>query len=448
MTYRKIILMLIAILVIVVGSQGLARIKQVSGSPVPASVSIGLEGPAPAPGMKTTDEMIKFWQARFERDPRDFISLTFLGDAFIRKARETGDVTEYERADATLQKALKLHPNYEVAQAYLSVVQYVKHDFQGALSLASQVYTAHPNAVQALATIGDAQLELGRYVEAETTYQQLNKKAPSAPVFTRLARLAWLHGKPTDALNLMHQAIADSDEMGLSGENSAWYHFQLGELYFNTGQLEKADSQYALALKAFDNYYLALAGRGKVRAAQGEYKAAITFYEKAVSIIPQPDMLAALGDLYGLTGDTVKAKQEYDTVEFIGKLQAINQVIYNRQLALFYANHNLNLEKSLVMAQKELENRKDIYAYDTYAWALYKNKRYSQAAEIMKGAIRLGTRDAMLYYHAGMIYQALGEDKEAEQMLSQALAINPHFDLMQAPIARRALIDIYTQTKN
>jgi len=448
MTYRKIILMLIAILVIVVGSQGLARIKQVSGSPVPASVSIGLEGPAPAPGMKTTDEMIKFWQARFERDPRDFISLTFLGDAFIRKARETGDVTEYERADATLQKALKLHPNYEVAQAYLSVVQYVKHDFQGALSLASQVYTAHPNAVQALATIGDAQLELGRYVEAETTYQQLNKKAPSAPVFTRLARLAWLHGKPTDALNLMHQAIADSDEMGLSGENSAWYHFQLGELYFNTGQLEKADSQYALALKAFDNYYLALAGRGKVRAAQGEYKAAITFYEKAVSIIPQPDMLAALGDLYGLTGDTVKAKQEYDTVEFIGKLQAINQVIYNRQLALFYANHNLNLEKSLVMAQKELENRKDIYAYDTYAWALYKNKRYSQAAEIMKGAIRLGTRDAMLYYHAGMIYQALGEDKEAEQMLSQALAINPHFDLMQAPIARRALVDMYTQTKN
>ncbi len=89
-------------------------------------------------------------------------------------------MSEYERADATLQKALKLHPNYEVAQAYLSVVQYVKHDFLGALDLASQVYSAHPNAIQALATIGDAQLELGRYTEAETTYQQLNKKAPCA----------------------------------------------------------------------------------------------------------------------------------------------------------------------------------------------------------------------------------------------------------------------------
>ena len=448
MTYRKIVFMLIAALVIVGGSHGLSLMNQDSSSPAPASVSIGLEGPAPAPGMKTTDEMIKFWQARFERDQRDFISLTFLGDAFIRKARETGDVTEYERADATLRKALKLHPNYEVAQAYLSVVQYVKHDFLGALDLASQVYAAHPNAIQALATMGDAQLELGRYTEAETTYQQLNKKAPSAPVYTRLARLAWLHGKTTDALNLMQQAIADSDEANLSGENVAWYHFQLGELYFNTGQLQKADAQYAVALKAFDNYYLALAGRGKVRAAQGNYKEAITFYEKAVSIIPQPDLLAALGDLYALTGHSVKAKQEYDTVEFIGKLEAINQVIYNRQLALFYANHNLNLEKSLTMAQKELDHRKDIYAYDTYAWALYKNNRYSQAAEMMNHAMELGTHDAMLYYHMGMIYRALGEDKQAEQMLSQALAINPHFDLMQAPIARSTLTDLYTQMKD
>src|ERR1051325_1967946 len=237
MTYRKIILILIAALIIVGGSQGLVRFQRASRVPTPASVSIGLEDSASVPGMKTTDEMIQFWQARFERDPRDFISLTFLGDALIRKARETGDVSKYEQADATLQKALKMHPNYEVAQAYLSTVQYVKHDFQGALELANQVYAAHPNAVQALATIGDAQLELGRYTEAEKTYQQLNQKSPSAPVYTRLARLTWLQGNPAGALHWMQQAIADSEELGLSGENAAWYHFQFGELYFNTGQL-------------------------------------------------------------------------------------------------------------------------------------------------------------------------------------------------------------------
>jgi tetratricopeptide (TPR) repeat protein len=435
------------VLIVVGGSQGLALLYRGRTSPA-ANSSVGFEGSVPAPGMKTTDEMIKFWQDRFNRDPRDFISLTFLGDALIRKARETGDVSEYQRADATLQKALALHPKYEVAQAYLSVVEYVQHNFIGALDLASQVYDAHPDAVGALATMGDAQLELGRYREAEAAYDELNKKSPSAPVYSRLARLAWLQGKPSDALNLMQQAIIDSEETGLSGENAAWYHFQMGELYFNTGQMEKADEQYVNALKAFDNYYLALAGRGKVRAAQGDYAEAITYYEQAVRIIPQPDLIAALGDLYRLTGDTDKAKQEYETVEFIGKLEAINQVIYNRQLALFYANHNTNLEKSLEMSQKELENRKDIYAYDAYAWALYKNKHYTDAAVMMEAAMRLGTRDAMLYYHAGMIEHALGRNQQAEQLLSQALAINPHFDLMQASIARLTLIDVLAQIKD
>ncbi len=427
MTYRKIILMLITTLAIISGSRGLSLIKQASSSPAPVNISIGLEGPVPAPGMKTTDEMIKFWQDRFERDQRDFISLTFLGDAYIRKARETGDVSEYERADATLQKALKMHPAYEVAQAYLSTVRYVQHDFQGAFDLANQVYTAHPDAISALATMGDAQLELGHYAEAETVYEELDKKSQSAPVYTRLARLTWLHGKPTEALNWMQQAVFDSDETGLSGENSAWYHFQLGEMYFNTGQLEQANTQYAAALKAFDNYYLALAGLGKVHAAQGRYTEAIEYYEKAVAVIPQPDLLSALGDLYAVTGSSDKAKQEYDTVVFIGKLQAINKVIYNRQLVLFYANHNFNLKESLQLAQNELMHRKDIYAYDTYAWALYKNGGYTEAADAIQQAMKLGTRDAALYYHAGMIYKSLGDDAQAQTMLSEALSINPHF---------------------
>jgi len=448
MMYRKIILVMIIALVFVSGSRALALFSQARTSSPVANSAAGFEGSEPAPGMKSTDEMIQFWQDRFSRDPRDFISLTFLGDALIRKARETGDVSEYQRADATLQKALKMHPNYEVAQAYLSTVKYVQHDFRSALDLASRVYKVHPDAVGALATMGDAQLELGQYPEAKAIYNELNQKSPSAPVYSRLARLTWLEGKPTDALNLMQQAIIDSDETGLSGENAAWYHFQMGELYFNTGNLEKAEAQYTDALKSFDHYYLALGGQGKVRAARGDYASAITFYEQAVRIIPQPDLIAALGDLYTLTGDSAKAKQEYDTVQFIGKLEAINQVIYNRQLALFYANHNINVQKSLEMSQNELKNRKDIYAYDTYAWALYKNQQYTDAAATMKNAMQLGTRDALLYYHAGMIYHALGESRQAEQFLSQALAINPHFDLLQAPIARRTLIDLLTQIKD
>jgi len=53
--------------------------------------------------------------------------------------------------------------------------------------------------------------------------------------------------------------------------------------------------------------------------------------------------------------------------------------------------------------------------------------------------MRLGTRDALIHYHAGMIYQKLGARRIAEKHLRAALEINPTFDLLQAEIAKQAL---------
>lgn len=438
MSQRKVIL-LIVISALIIGGSYLANASRTSSSPASSEPSISIEASSPGFGMKSTDELTVFWRERFERDPRDFISLTYLAESHIRKGRETGDVSEYQKAEAILRDSLKINSSYEPTLAYLSAALFVQHDFSGALELANRVYNADPRALQALATIGDAQLELGHYAEAETAYEKLNERSPSAPVYTRLARLAWLHGKPTEALNWMQQAVANSDEMGLSGENSAWYHFQLGELYFNTGQLEQADAQYATALKAFNNYHLALAGLGKVRAAQGKYEDAIEYYQQAVNILPQPDFLAALGDIYMLTDQPDEAQLQYETVEYIGKLAALNEQIYNRQLANFYSDHDLHVKEALRLALAELESRKDIYGYDAAAWANYQNGNFEEAQTLMDQAMALGTHDAHLYYHAGMIALELGDETQAREYLEQALTINPHFSVLYADEARRIL---------
>jgi tetratricopeptide (TPR) repeat protein len=439
MSQRRNILLLAAALVIVGVSYWASTVQRASGSPAPVTVSLDLESPPSAPGMDTTDQLIKFWRGRFEHDPRDYLSLTFLGEAFIRKGRETGDASQYESAEAALSKALAINPNYDGANAYLSAVRFVKHDFRGALDLANRLHAANPSALQPLATIGDAQLELGNYPDAATAYQQLLDRNPSPAVYSRVARLAWLKGHPDSALQWMKQAVDETAQLGLSGENAAWYQFQLGELYFNTGNAEAAAQQYNAALDSFNNYYLALAALGKVRAAQGRYDEAIGYYQRAVAIIPQPDFLAALGDLYAITGQTEQAQSQYGTVQFIGKLAAINQVIYNRQLALFDANHDQKLSEALDLASKEAAIRKDVYSYDTLAWALYKNGRAEEASTAMDQAMKLGTQDALLYYHAGMIDQSLGHREQAQALLTKALALNPHFDLLQARIAQAAL---------
>jgi tetratricopeptide (TPR) repeat protein len=408
-------------------------------TPRSASAAFSIDAPVPNTGMASTDEQIAFWRARFDANPEDYISVMQLGRTFLNKARETGDVADYERAEAALRKSLDLFPDYEDAQVYLAGARFAEHDFTGAFDLATHVYTTDPKSLQALATIGDAQLELGNYDTASTAYQQLLDRAPSPPAYSRNARLLWLQGRPTEAFDFMQRAARDPASVELSRETAAWYEWQLGELSFQAGRVDDAATYYEASLKRYPNYYLALAGLGKARAAQGRYDDAIALYQHAVDIIPQPDFLAGLGDLYTVTGRPEDARRQYDTVDFIGKLAAINRVVYNRQLALFSANHDRNLPGALDLATQELKVRKDIYGYDALAWTLYKNGRFQEAAQASTQAMSLLTRDATLYYHAGMIAQALGDQGQAKQLLQEALSINPHFDLLQARVAQDAL---------
>jgi tetratricopeptide (TPR) repeat protein len=436
---RRMVFLAGAVLLIIAASYVINRGSAGSSASPSAPVTLDGEDATGGMGMKTTDELIAFWDGRVTRAPRDFISMTFLAGSIMHKARETGDIAQYQRAETTINQALAIDPDYEGAQAYLAAVRYTEHDFTGALALASQVYAAHPNVVSALATMGDAQLELGNYKEAEADYQRLNQRNPGPAVDSRLSRVAWLQGHPDQAIALMQQAGAEAQDLALTGESAAWYQFQLGELYFQTGRPDQAATYYGQALDLFPNYYLALAGLGKARAAQERYDEAVKYYQQAIAIIPQPDFLAALGDIYTLTGQPANARQQYDTVEFIGKLAAINKVIYNRQLALFDANHDRRLDEALTLTSQELAARKDIYGYDAQAWALYKNGRYQEAQAAMQQAMKLGTQDALLDYHAGMIAKSLGDTAQARLLLSRALAHNAHFDLLQARVARAAL---------
>lgn len=58
----------------------------------------------------------------------------------------------------------------------------------------------------------------------------------------------------------------------------------------------------------------------------------------------------------------------------------------------------------------------------------------------MRRALVLGTRDAMLYYHAGTIELAAGDSVAARAHLRTALAVNPYWHPSQ-PAAVRAVLD-------
>ena len=438
-------LLALSALVIVAGSYGVAHLGTVTPSSAPAASVAAVvplpDGPINPAGESTAriDQAIGVWSGNLQRDAEDFVSATNLADLYYSRARLTGNVDDYVRATEAVQRALTTYPAGLAAQQLRAQLLFATHDFAGALSAAQAMYRAHPDQVAALATMGDAQLELGRYDDAARTIATLGRVAPGAAVTARQAHLAALRGDVAGASRLAAQAIKQSTAAGASPTDRSWYEYLAGYLAFQFGDLATANRRFSAAIADWPGSYLAIAGLARTRAAQGQAPDAIGLYQKAIAIVPQPEFLAALGDLYAQSGRVADATAQYDVVRAIAKLQAIQAQVYNRQLVLFDANHREQPAEALALAERELAVRKDVYGWDAYAWALFANGRFAEADAAEVSARAQGTVDPLLDYHAGMIAAALGRDTDAARLLHAALDRNPGFDPMQAARARAEL---------
>jgi predicted TPR repeat methyltransferase len=70
---------------------------------------------------------------------------------------------------------------------------------------------------------------------------------------------------------------------------------------------------------------------------------------------------------------------------------------------------------------------------------LFKAGDLRSAVRYSADALRLGTKDPILLYHAGMIERGAGNLRVARQRLTECLALNPEFNPLAAPIAQRTL---------
>jgi tetratricopeptide (TPR) repeat protein len=392
-------------------------------------------------------------QNRVRIAPGDPASFAALGEAYLQKGRETNDASDYELAKDALGNSLDLYagdPQSAVPATNMAVAMMAEHRFHDALDWANRALGYGLGDPAPWAIVGDALADLGMYDKASEAYAKLvpSEAATSLPgarrplFYERDARMSYLYfinGDTSRAINSMENAVRRAIADNMPAENIAWSYYQLGEEFFQSGDLSSAENAQRKALSVDPNSYRAFAGLAKVQAAQGKLREAARLYESSLRVVPMAEYAANLGDVYTELGNAKEAKMNYDLVEFIGLLNALNQSLNNRELALYYSDHDLKLSQSLEFAKKELEVRQDVYSWDILAWAYYKNGMPEEAAEAMSHALARGTRDALFFFHAGMIYQDLGKLDEAKRYLKLALDTSPQFHIRYAALANERL---------
>lgn len=384
-----------------------------------------------------SDAEIAAAQKIIEKLPDAPIGYSKLAVAYIRRARETGDFSLNSNAQTAINRALEIEPQNYDAQKLNASLLLTFHRFAEALEAGKKLQTVNPHDAFVYGVLTDANIELGNYQEAVETVQKMVDTKPNMESYARVAHVRSLHGDSNGAIEAMSLASRVANPM--DKEAQSWCLTYLGNELFKVGRFEEAEKKYDAALKIFPDYHLALAGKGHARAVAGDYENAVKLFTQTQTRVPTTETVIALGDVYTKTGNAEKAAEQYKLAEFIEqKLGNEDQ----RRLALLWADQDTKLDEALTIAAREHAARKDVYTADIYAWCLYKKGDFQAAKTAINEALRLKTKDALFFYHAGMIERSLGNKKAAKDFLQKALQTNPAFDLLQAEKAKAALLEL------
>lgn len=413
-------------------------------------VESGRSGVSQASALPDRNNAQKYWDSPSEERADGLRSWMQLGDSLMQRSRETADASLYERAESAYRRALAFDPHHVPALVGMAWVSNSKHDFSAGRSWAKEALAQDPNATEAHALLGDAAVETGDYDEAFDHYQTCLDERPNLASYARSAHLLWLTGDSRRAKALMLRAL---NAGGPHAENSAWCRAELALMMLNEGALVPAEKQAEQAFAEAPNNPHVLGVVGRIKTARQDYPASIRYYEQALAIVPQHATMAALTDLYALTGEPAKSAQMFQRVldfhapggpghphshtNIVGATNAPTHG--NIELARFLADHDRNLEEALRLAELAAESSKSVSTEDTLAWCYHKRGRNEEAQKVIRKALRWNTPDASILFHAGMIQAAAGDRPAAQKYLYQALNLNPNFHPTQAQIAAETL---------
>ncbi|MCX7883116.1 MAG: tetratricopeptide repeat protein [Brevinematales bacterium] len=250
--------------------------------------------------------------------------------------------------------------------------------------------------LEAILTLGSLYEEAGKYSEAIKRYEQYLKEAPQDVLqekgFDLYLALAFLYTKTSNAYRA-NLSYAQAEKLAKTPEQ--YYRF-----WYYSGLISQQKNLHLQAIDAFQK-------------AKGYSNTAEVNYSLANSLF-----------LLQRLEDATKALETSLALE-------PSASSYNL-LAYIYALTRTSLDTALVYIRKALDEDPENIAYqDTLGWIYYQQGEYEKALEVFAWILLkldgVGDMEGLdeVYYHIGMVYEALNRPGDARLMWEKGLSINP-----------------------
>lgn len=380
------------------------------------------EVPAPSVGVLDTSRdrlavTVKEMTARLALQPDNAAAVVRLAEVLLRLQRINQDDRSGRAAIERLDAFLSRHPHhYEAARLKASALV-SQHRFTEAIAHANRLIARDPRDAWNYGVLGDAYLELGDYEQAFAAFDRMGALQPGPPAYARVSYALELKGDLQGALEYMQRA-ADGTTPN-DAESQAWHFSQLGTLYLQQGLRASATREFERALATFPHYPAAIEGLARVRVAGGELKAARTLYREQFARTPATHLAAAVGDLSTVLGDAADARRYHEMAEQIERGIWAGGQRQPQVMSRLLSERGRDLATALSLGEEAAARQRDIFTMDTVAWAYFKSGRLDEAVRNSTAALRTGSRDARLLYHAAEIRYASGDAAGARALLNR-----------------------------
>jgi len=393
---------------VMAGSAQALSAQPATSAPNPPPSPSPWTAPAPdraerLPGLETpAQRKMAIAQKKITRDPKHFHGYNELALALTQRARETADPRFYQQADAAVTTSLALSADNFEALKVRTWSLLGQHRFAEALTLATTLNKQVPDDLMVYGLLTDANLELGKYDDAEKAAQwMLDLRPGNIPALTRTAYLRELFGDIEGAIDLMQQAFTRLPYQ--ETEDRAWVLTQLGHLELVRGKPAVAEQALEQALQLFPNYHYALGQLAEVRTAQQRHREAAELQQQRYTAAPHPENLYELAEAEARAGLTAKAAKTYAAFEAGARAEMTGEDNANRELIAYFAGAGKQPVAALKLAEQEIARRGDVYTREAYAWALFKNGRRADARREIATVLAVGVQHPRVLERAAAI---------------------------------------------